>query len=116
MVERIGRFGDRRYVGDRVSKLVHDRWHEDSQGCGIEDLIAGGTAVGFNPDTLEEALLSGFEYCEGCHDKSEPTGPPKSGLDAPDVDRGERGRPPSALPRSDKRSRTAIPARMRATA
>jgi len=95
MVERISKLGDRRYVGDKANKIAHDRWHADSQGCGLGEIVRRGDAVGFEPDTLDGALWAGYEYCEACHDKSEPTPPGWGGFSSSD-DGSERDDPPSA--------------------
>jgi hypothetical protein len=75
MVYELVKLGKARYVGDRRTKVAHDRWHVDSQGCGLGELARRGDAVGFRPDTLDGALLEGYEYCETCHDKTEPEPP-----------------------------------------
>ena len=75
MVKELKELGRRRYVGDSRTGLVHDRWHEDCEGCGLDAVVRRGDAVGFEPDTLDGALWSGYEYCEACHDRSEPAAP-----------------------------------------
>ena len=75
MVFDLMKLGRVRYVGDSRNKLAHDRWHQDSQGCGLDDLVRRGHAVGFEPDKLDGALLAGYEYCEACHDRTEPSTP-----------------------------------------
>jgi len=69
--------------------VVHDRWHEDCQGCGLDAVARGGHAVGFEPDTLDGALWAGYEYCEACHDRTEPSAPRwasvRSAPDEPDT-------------------------------
>ena len=84
MVFDLVKLGRARYVGDSRNMLAHDRWHSDCQGCGLDDLLHRGHAVGFEPDTLDGALLAGFEYCEGCHDKTEPQAPSWARLAQPD--------------------------------
>jgi len=105
--------GTKRYVGDRVKKVVHDRWHPDSEGCGLSGLVQSGDAEGFEPDTLDTALWAGYEYCEACFDRTEPappnSSPPESGFGS----RGGRDGPPSASPpvageRSGRESRLQI--------
>jgi len=75
MVNELKELGRRRYVGDSRTNLAHDRWHPDCEGCGLDEAVRSGHAVGFKPDTLSGALWAGYEYCEACHDKSEPTPP-----------------------------------------
>jgi hypothetical protein len=81
MVSRVSRLGDlggRRYVGDSRTKLAHDTWHTDCQGCGLDEMCRNGHAVGFEPDTLDGALWAGYEYCETCHDHTEPILPARA--------------------------------------
>jgi hypothetical protein len=76
MVYELMKLGQVRYVGERDTRIVHDRWHTDCQGCGLNEAVRRGDAVGFEPDSLDEAFLEGYEYCEACFDKTEPA-PPK---------------------------------------
>lgn len=89
MVIELKELGRRRYVGDSRTNLVHDRWHEDCEGCGLDAVVRRGHAVGFEPDTLDGALWEGYEYCEACHDKTEPSAPRwasvKTAPDEPDA-------------------------------
>jgi hypothetical protein len=75
MVRELRQLGKSRYIGDSRTKVVHDRWHADCQGCGVRDIVRDGHAVGFQPDTLDGALWEGYEYCEACIDQSEPEPP-----------------------------------------
>ncbi|HYW68364.1 MAG TPA: hypothetical protein VE960_02060 [bacterium] len=75
MVYGLMRLGGVRYVGDTSTWLVHDRWHKDSQGCGLTEIVERGHAVGFKPDTLDAAFLESYDYCEACHDKTDPEQP-----------------------------------------
>jgi hypothetical protein len=102
MVRQITDFGKRRYVGDAASKIVHDRWHPDSEGCGLSDIVRRGDAVGFEPDTLDGALYEGYEYCEACFDKEEPEAPSWAAPDPGGGLRAGRDEPPSVpLVRND---------------
>ena len=102
MVEQISSLKKRRYVGDAASKIVHDRWHPDCEGCGLSNIIRRGDAVGFEPDTLDGALNEGYEYCEACFDKEDPEAPPWATPDSHKGLRAERDEPPSVpLVRSD---------------
>ena len=78
-VDGLQKLGQRRYVGDSSNNLVHDRWHADCQGCGLDEIVRRGDAVGFTPDTLDGALWAGYEYCEACHDRTEPPVPSWTG-------------------------------------
>lgn len=67
-----------RYVGDRTSMTVHDSWNRDSEHCLLDELAERGDAVGFDPDTLEQSFWEGFDYCDDCFGKREPTAPYRS--------------------------------------
>ena len=75
MVHKVKVLGRTRYVGDSATNLAHDTWHADCQGCGLDETLRNGHAVVFEPDTLDGALWAGYEYCEACHDKTEPVPP-----------------------------------------
>ena len=75
LVFRLMSLGDRRYVGDIGTMLVHDRWHPDCEGCLPGFLISQGVAVGFEPDEIGQALEEGFECCSWCFNKTEPRRP-----------------------------------------
>lgn len=68
----IRELGDRRYVGDEEKKIVHDRRHVDCEDCLMEDIVARGAAVGFEPDELDQAFDEGYDYCEHCFDRGNP--------------------------------------------
>jgi len=72
---RVGRLGRERFIGDTATMTVHDTWHEECEGCLVDELVDSGRAVGFSPDTLDEALLEDFEPCEYCFDRSDPAPP-----------------------------------------
>ncbi len=82
MVRKVRGLGRTRYVGDSATNLVHDTWHADCQGCGLDETLRNGHAVVFEPDTLDGALWAGYEYCEACHDKTEPVPPRWAGAEA----------------------------------
>jgi hypothetical protein len=65
-----------RYVGEMDRAIVHDTWHSECETCLVEDMIARGVAVGFEPDRLDQAFWEGFEYCDHCFDRTEPLPPP----------------------------------------
>ena len=65
-VRELTRLNDVRYVGDRESMVIHDSWNGESEGCCLDGLSDKGTAVGFEPDTLEQAFQEGFDYCDHC--------------------------------------------------
>ncbi len=75
MAVQIRELGDRRYFGDEEKKIVHDRWHADCEDCLMDDILARGAAVGFEPDDLDQAFGEGYEYCEYCFDRRDPKRP-----------------------------------------
>jgi hypothetical protein len=88
------KLGKRRFVGDKSSSEVHDRWHGDCEDCLLEELIKDGHAVGFDPDTLDGALSEGFDTCPYCFDKTDPPMPSWAGGgldDTPDATDGGGG-------------------------
>ena len=64
-----------RYIGDTRTSVVHDRWHENCEDCLVKELVKKGVAVGFDPDTLGQALTERFDYCDWCVDRSDPEPP-----------------------------------------
>ena len=60
----------KRYLGnkDADNMEVHDSKNEDTSGngCQIDEIIKAGNAVGFAPDTLEQAHKEGFDNCDKC--------------------------------------------------
>jgi hypothetical protein len=82
MALAIRELGDRRYVGDAAKKIVHDRWHPDCEDCLMDDIVASGDAVGFEPDELDQAFYEGYEYCEDCFDRGTPERPALPGQPA----------------------------------
>ena len=109
-VSKLTEVGRRRYVGDRTTKLAHDTWHADCQGCGLDEALRNGHAVGFEPDTLDGALWAGYEYCETCHDKTEPVS--SSGADgnaeSPKGEPRQETRTPASRPTAPDRERAAL--------
>ena len=107
MMNELTKLGRRRFVGDSRTNLVHDRWHSDCQGCGLDEAVRSGCAVGFEPDTLDGALWAGYEYCEACHDRSEPSAPRwakvQSAPEEPDSEHDARMQ--AATPRAPERER-----------
>lgn len=63
---------DVRFVGDRDTMFVHDSRNPASEECFLQKLVEGGLAVGFEPDTLEQAFNEGFDYCDTCVGAEEP--------------------------------------------
>ena len=58
----------RRYVGNRNKMEVHDLDNEKIRPnqCQVDEIIAAGNAVIFEPDTLEQAHREGYDNCVHC--------------------------------------------------
>jgi uncharacterized protein len=54
-----------RYLGNARSNEFHDLTRQKPD-CQIAEIIAAGRQKAFTPDTVEEALLEGFEPCAYC--------------------------------------------------
>lgn len=61
-------FPGKQYLGNSNKKEVHDLDQEDTSasGCQIDEIIRAGHAVTFNPDTLKEAHMRGYDNCAKC--------------------------------------------------
>ncbi len=57
--------GERSYLGNSNTKEVHYLPNEKPQ-CQIDEILAAGHAVGFSPDTLDEAKRSGYDKGHWC--------------------------------------------------
>jgi hypothetical protein len=59
---------DGRYLGNTNKREVHDLIHEDASpsACQIDEIIVAGYVVGFNPDTLDQAHVEGYDNCRYC--------------------------------------------------
>ena len=55
----------KRYLGNTQKKEVHDLRNETAN-CQIGEIIAASHAVGFVPDTHEEAKRCGYDNCHYC--------------------------------------------------
>jgi len=58
----------KRYLGNTNNKEVHDLDNEKTAGnhCQIDEIIRGGNAVTFNPDTYAFAKSKGYDNCAYC--------------------------------------------------
>jgi|Deesub1362B_J571_1020462.scaffolds.fasta_scaffold00655_15 hypothetical protein len=58
----------KRYCGNIKKMEVHDLDKEDTSesGCQIDEIIAAGHAITFDPDTLEQAHREGYDNCAKC--------------------------------------------------
>ncbi len=75
MAVKLRELGTRRFIGDTERMIVHDRWNTSCEDCLLEELVAKGTARGFNPDESDEAFWEDYEYCPNCFDRSDPSPP-----------------------------------------
>jgi len=57
-----------RYVGNSSKMEVHDLDNEQTgpSECQIDEIIAAGHAVTFQPDTLAQAKSEGYDPCAKC--------------------------------------------------
>lgn len=64
-MERLGRFEEHRYVGDKRDQVVHD-----VDACTapeeLAELVAAQTFICFGPDMLAEARNRGYHLCRRC--------------------------------------------------
>jgi hypothetical protein len=64
-MERLGRFEDHRYVGDKRTQIVHDI-DSCTEPEHIQELVASERYLAFGPDTLAEARNRGYRLCRVC--------------------------------------------------
>ena len=55
----------RSYLGNKNTTEVHKLSNEQTN-CQINEIISAGHAVGFSPDTLEQAHTDGYDNCAYC--------------------------------------------------
>jgi hypothetical protein len=53
------------YLGNRSTREVHEL-RDEQTNCRIGEIIAAGNAIGFDPDTLEQANVEGYDNCHYC--------------------------------------------------
>ncbi len=63
-MDRLGKFEDHRWVGDKRNQVVYDIDHLDDQAL-IDELMAAETFLCFGPDTLAEARNRGYRPYKG---------------------------------------------------
>jgi hypothetical protein len=63
-MDRLGKFEDHRWVGDKRNQVVYDIDHLDDQAL-IDELLAAETFLCFGPDTLAEARNRGYRPYKG---------------------------------------------------
>lgn len=64
-MERLERFEDHRWVGDKRNQVVHDVDHCTSESI-LDDLVEAETYICFGPDALDEARNRGYRRCSEC--------------------------------------------------
>jgi hypothetical protein len=64
-VERLARFEEHRFVGDKRTQIVHDVDRCDDAGH-LDHLLAADAGACFAPDTLAEARNRGYRLCGAC--------------------------------------------------
>lgn len=64
-MERLGRFEENRWVGDKRNQVVHDVDNCTSAEV-LEELTEAETYLCFGPDTLPEARNRGYRRCTQC--------------------------------------------------
>jgi len=65
MMERLARFEEHRWVGDKRNQVVHDVDNCTAPSI-LEDVVEAETFIGFGPDTLSEARNRGYRRCDRC--------------------------------------------------
>ena len=60
-MERLARFEEHRWVGDKRDQRVHDLDH--CEPAVIDELMEARTYLGFGPDTYAEARNRGYRLC-----------------------------------------------------
>ena len=58
-------FNRRRFIGNKITKEVHDCYMERIAFCKIDE-IKSDYVITFNPDTLEKANQEGYKNCSYC--------------------------------------------------
>jgi hypothetical protein len=64
-MERLARFEDHRYVGDKRNQVVHDV-DSCTDASVLQELVEAETFLCFGPDTLAEARNRGYKLCRRC--------------------------------------------------
>jgi hypothetical protein len=64
-MERLARFEEHRYVGDKRTQVVHDV-DSCTEPEHVEETVAAEAFICFGPDTLAEARNRGYRLCRTC--------------------------------------------------
>jgi hypothetical protein len=64
-MERLARFEDHRWVGDKRNQVVHDVDNCTSEPI-LDELVKAETYTCFGPDELAESRNRGYRRCNQC--------------------------------------------------
>jgi hypothetical protein len=64
-MERLARFEDHRWVGDKRNQVVHDVDSCTAEAV-LDELVQAEAYVCFGPDELSEARNRGYRRCDQC--------------------------------------------------
>jgi len=63
-MQRLGKFEDHRYVGDKRTQVVYDI-DETTREAAVHELMESEEFMSFSPDTLAEARNRGYRLAKG---------------------------------------------------
>jgi hypothetical protein len=64
-MERLARFEDHQFVGDKRTQRVHDIDNAGDEDA-VASMVEAESYLGFGPDTLAEARNRGYRLCRSC--------------------------------------------------
>jgi hypothetical protein len=82
-MERLARFENYRWIGDKRTQVVHDVDNCTDESI-IEELTRAEAYLCFGPDTLAEARNRGYKRCGCCRDEGADSGDGAVGSPADD--------------------------------
>ncbi len=53
------------YLGNKSTREVHEL-RDEQENCQVSKIVVAGNAVGFEPDTLDQAHVEGYDDCHYC--------------------------------------------------
>ncbi len=53
------------YLGNTSTREVHEL-RDEQENCQVSKIVVAGNAVGFEPDTLDQAHVEGYDDCHYC--------------------------------------------------
>lgn len=62
-MDRLGKFEEHRFVGDKRTQLVYDIDETDDEAA-VRDLVEAEQYISFSPDTLAEARNRGYRLAK----------------------------------------------------